>query len=161
MRPNSANPGQVSKWDGHLHTDMMQTLGLDLGCFITPVSEMDVSLYTRTCTYTFRACRYACHASIPVIMCLPRAREKTAEEKSASDVHASTEQTSHHVETACVCAECQGGDGRGGDSLDEYMSVVSSQLDPATVTRLKKRALDLGKVHNNVHVQCTCICLHV
>ena len=37
---------------------------------------------------------------------------------------------------------------RGGerDSLDEYMSVVSSQLDPATVSRLKRQTLNLRKV---------------
>ena len=44
----------------------------------------------------------------------------------------------------CVCAEGRG-DG-GGDSLDQYMSVVSSQLDPATTTRLRRQTLHLKNV---------------
>ena len=36
--------------------------------------------------------------------------------------------------------------GGAGDSLDEYMSVVSSRLDPATITRLKQQVQELGKV---------------
>jgi hypothetical protein len=42
---------------------------------------------------------------------------------------------------------CVGG---GGDSLDEYMSVVSSQLDPATITSLKQQALELKKEEENI-----------
>jgi hypothetical protein len=37
------------------------------------------------------------------------------------------------------------GDSGEGDPLDQYMSVVSSQLDPATVTRLKRQSLSLRK----------------
>ena len=43
-----------------------------------------------------------------------------------------------HGVTVCV--------GGGGDSLDEYMSVVSSQLDPATIMSLKQQVLELKKV---------------
>ena len=45
----------------------------------------------------------------------------------------------------CVCV-CPGRDGGEGDSLEEFMSAVSSQLDPATITRLKRQALHLKKV---------------
>ena len=46
----------------------------------------------------------------------------------------------------CVCVCVLEGGAGGGDSLDEYMSVVSSQLDPATITRLKRQTLNLKKV---------------
>ena len=44
---------------------------------------------------------------------------------------------------ACVSAAQVG---ERGDSLDEYMSVVSSQLDPATVTQLRQQVQELRKV---------------
>ena len=43
----------------------------------------------------------------------------------------------------CVAVRKRGGG--EGDSLDEYMSVVSSQLDPATITQLRKQLAQLEK----------------
>ena len=42
-----------------------------------------------------------------------------------------------------------------GDSLDQYMSVVCSELDPSTITHLKKQVLELTKVRIYMYIHIT------
>ena len=81
-------------------------------------------------------------------------RLNKAQHSQSHDIHVHVCNTVKHVmytvsdeDCVCVCVCVSAAQvGERGDSLDEYMSVVSSQLDPATVTQLRQQVQELRKV---------------